>query len=125
MGLQFKWNPQKAEANFEKHGVTFVEAATVFADPLAGIKSDPDHSEAEDRYPIIGMSKKFRLLVVVFTERDRRFVLSAHGLQPKQRESNMSKDNVGKSKPCVKNMIFPAHFPIGMQRSTSRAQRKA
>lgn len=69
MGLRFEWNHQKAEANLKNHGVTFVEASTVFADPLAGIKSDPDHSEAEDRHIIIGMSKKFRILLVVFTER--------------------------------------------------------
>jgi len=70
MGLRFEWDPQKAETNFRNHGVTFVEASTVFADPLAGIKDDPDHSETEDRFIIMGMSKKFRLLVVVFTERN-------------------------------------------------------
>jgi uncharacterized protein len=70
MGLYFEWDPKKAETNFRKHGVTFVEASTVFADPLAGIKDDSDHSETEGRYIIIGMSKKFRILVVIFTERN-------------------------------------------------------
>lgn len=69
MGLQFQWDTKKATANFKKHGVTFVEAATVFGDALAGIEDDPSHSETEDRYIIIGMSEKFRILVVAFTER--------------------------------------------------------
>ncbi len=69
MGLRFIWDPKKAEANFKKHGVTFGEAATVFGDPLAGIKDDPDHSDFEDRSIIIGMSQKFRILITVFTER--------------------------------------------------------
>jgi hypothetical protein len=70
MGLRFEWDPKKAEKNFRDHGVLFVEASTVFADPLAGIRDDPDHSEAEERCIIIGMSKQFRILVVVFTERN-------------------------------------------------------
>ncbi|MDZ7292655.1 MAG: BrnT family toxin [candidate division KSB1 bacterium] len=70
MGLRFEWDSKKAETNIKNHGVTFVEASTVFADPLARIKDDPDHSETEERYIIIGMSQKFRILVVVFTERN-------------------------------------------------------
>ena len=50
--------------------MTFGEAATVFADPLAGMKDDPDHSDFEDRFIIIGMSQKFRILVTGFTERN-------------------------------------------------------
>ena len=70
MALRFSWDPNKAEINFKKHGVTFSEAATVFADPLAGIKDNPNHSDFEDRFLIIGMSQKFRILVTVFTERN-------------------------------------------------------
>jgi uncharacterized DUF497 family protein len=69
MALRFSWDPNKAEMNFKKHGVTFNEAATIFADPLAGIKDDPDHSDFEERFIMIGMSQKFRILVTVFTER--------------------------------------------------------
>jgi hypothetical protein len=70
MGLRFEWDAEKASSNFKKHGVSFLEAATVFADPLAGIKDDPDHSENEKRFIIVGYSQKFRPLVVVFTERN-------------------------------------------------------
>lgn len=70
MGLRFEWNPEKAKSNLKKHGVTFAEAATVFGDALAGIRDDLDHSETEERHIIIGMSQKFRILVVIFAERN-------------------------------------------------------
>ena len=68
MGLRFEWDPDKAASNLHKHDVSFLEAATVFGDPLGGIIDDPNHSTTEARLIIIGMSEKFRLLVVVFTE---------------------------------------------------------
>lgn len=54
----------KAVANAQKHGVTFDEASTVFGDPPALLMPDPDHSEGEARYVLLGMSAKQRLLVV-------------------------------------------------------------
>jgi uncharacterized DUF497 family protein len=69
MNLQFEWNARKAEANLRKHGVAFDEALTVFADPLARIFDDSDHSVNERREIIIGYSAKPRLLVVSFTDR--------------------------------------------------------
>ena len=52
----FEWDPAKAAANVEKHGVPFEEAVTVFQNPLAKVHSDPDHSEAEPREILIGHS---------------------------------------------------------------------
>jgi len=49
MSLQFEWDSKKAKANKVKHGVSFEEAITVFADPLARIFEDPEHSETERR----------------------------------------------------------------------------
>lgn len=72
MDLQFEWDDAKAKANLTKHGVAFDEALSVFADPLARIFDDPDHSEDETRELIIGFSTKPRLLVVGFTERAGR-----------------------------------------------------
>jgi len=69
MALVFEWDAAKAHANRRKHGVTFEEAATVFANSLARIFPDPDHSSTEERELIIGHSAKARLLVVSFTER--------------------------------------------------------
>ena len=70
MSIRFQWDPQKAARNAIKHGVTFLEAATVFQDPLAFIFDDEEHSDEEHREIIIGHSKRRRLLVVSFTERD-------------------------------------------------------
>ena len=69
MGLEFEWDRDKAASNLKKHGVAFEEAMTVFADPLARIFDDPDHSSDERRELIIGFSEKSHLLVVGFTER--------------------------------------------------------
>jgi uncharacterized protein len=69
METQFEWDPDKAEANVRKHGVTFDEASSVFADPLAAIFDDEDHSTEEQREVIIGYSIQGRLIVAAFTER--------------------------------------------------------
>ena len=64
--MRFSWDARKAAANHRKHGVTFEEATTVFADPLALIVGDPMHA---DRGVIIGESALRRTLVTVFAER--------------------------------------------------------
>ena len=68
MSLRFEWDARKALTNQVKHGVSFEEAMSVFTDPLARIFDDPDHSVAESREIIIGLSQKQQLLVVCFTE---------------------------------------------------------
>jgi uncharacterized DUF497 family protein len=72
MTPEFEWNAQKAAENVKNHGVDFRDALTVFADPLANIFADPDHSRNERRELIIGHSANQRLLIVSFTERGRR-----------------------------------------------------
>jgi hypothetical protein len=62
--IEFKWDSQKAESNTKKHGISFEEAKTVFHDEKALLIHDPDHSEMEDRFILLGMSHKIRLLVV-------------------------------------------------------------
>jgi uncharacterized protein len=69
MGLRFTWDHRKAATNRRKHGVTFEEAATAFGDPLSLTVPDPDHSETEDRFVLLGLSVRQRLLVVVHVER--------------------------------------------------------
>ncbi len=70
MGTRFEWDESKALLNEQKHGVSFDEAATVFADPLSLTIVDETHSDEEDRFVDIGESSSGRLLVVVYTERD-------------------------------------------------------
>ena len=66
--MRFEWDDEKAQANIEKHGVTFGEATEVFYDPNALEDYDPEHSDEEERFFIIGMSSR-RLLYVVYAER--------------------------------------------------------
>ena len=62
--LKFEWDPKKAAANLRKHGVSFNDAQTVFADENAKLIDDPDHSDEEDRFVLLGLSSSLRLLVV-------------------------------------------------------------
>ena len=62
--MKFEWDEEKAAANFAKHGVSFEEAQAVFDDPLNVDFYDPDHSDDEHRYIIIGESQQKRLLLV-------------------------------------------------------------
>lgn len=71
VGYDFDWDPEKAKANVGKHGVSFPEAVTAFGDPLSMNMPDPDHSEEEHRFIVLGMSDRYRLLVVSYTERPR------------------------------------------------------
>jgi uncharacterized DUF497 family protein len=93
MDLQFEWDDAKAKANVKKHGVAFDEALTVFADPLARIFDDPDHSEGELRELMVGFSTKPRLLVVGFTERSGRVRL-IHARRATKAERKRHEENV-------------------------------
>jgi uncharacterized DUF497 family protein len=78
MSSEFEWDLVKASANQERHGVSFVEAATVFFDPLSVTVADPLHSIDEQRFVITGLSYQHRLLVVVHADRgDRIRIISA------------------------------------------------
>ena len=62
--MNFVWDSSKEKINISKHKVTFEEAKSVFYDPIAKLIHDPDHSAEEDRFIILGLSKKLNLLVV-------------------------------------------------------------
>jgi hypothetical protein len=62
--LSFEWDERKAAANAKKHGVSFDEAKSVFVDEQAKLIADPDHSEDEDRFVLLGLSEALRLLLV-------------------------------------------------------------
>ncbi|HEA68661.1 MAG TPA: BrnT family toxin [Desulfobacterales bacterium] len=90
--LSFEWGIQKAKSNEQKHGITFDEASTVFSDPLSLAIQDPLHSENEERFIIIGVSHKNRILIVAHTERgDNIRIISARKATKNERsyyESN-------------------------------------
>ena len=69
MALQFEWDSKKAKQNLLKHGISFEEALTVFADPLAKIFDDEEHSADERREIVIGHSARNHLVLVCFTAR--------------------------------------------------------
>ena len=88
MPLGFEWDDDKASSNLAKHGVSFPEAATVFADPLSLTIPDPAHSQVEDRFVIIGSSYQGKLLVVVHTDRgDNIRVISTRRASKRERKA--------------------------------------
>jgi uncharacterized DUF497 family protein len=92
LALEFEWDAQKAAANLTKHKVSFVEAATVFGDPLGRIVADPRHSSEEERFALLGLSQDQRLLVVMYVDRGEAIRLisarRATGRERKNYEEN-------------------------------------
>lgn len=86
--MKFEWDDEKAQANLEKHGVSFGEATEVFYDPNALEDYDPAHSDEEARFFIIGLSSR-RLLYVVYAERtgDVVRIISARKADKAEREN--------------------------------------
>jgi hypothetical protein len=89
--MRFEWDPKKARSNLSKHGVSFEEASTTFADPQSITRFDPDHSEDEDRFVLLGASHAGRLLVVVHTDRgDSIRIISARLATKRERRDYAS-----------------------------------
>ena len=85
--MEFEWDDGKAETNETKHGVTFAEAMTVFADTLSATGYDPGHSDEEDRFLTMGMSIDGRVLVVSHTDRgDVIRIISAREASRRERK---------------------------------------
>lgn len=86
MGYEFEWDPAKERSNRRKHGVSFDEATTVFADPFSLNMPDPSHSVGEERFLVLGRSSKARLLMVAYAERGPRTrLISARKASPGER----------------------------------------
>ncbi len=73
--LKFEWNLAKASSNIKKHGISFEEARTVFDDDFARLLHDPDHSEGEERFILLGMSYTLKILTVVHCYRDEEGII--------------------------------------------------
>ncbi len=87
--LSFEWDIVKASTNKKKHGVSFEEAKTVFLDPNARVIADPDHSDKEERFVILGFSERLRILVVCHCYRKEDSVIriiSARKAEKHERE---------------------------------------
>jgi len=84
--MEFEWDPEKAEANAAKHGITFHEAATLFGDPLALSFPDPDHSVDENHFITFRLSRFHQQLVVSHTYRAGRVrIISARLMTRRER----------------------------------------
>jgi len=68
--LKFDWDKNKATKNLVKHKVSFEEAQSVFDDDFARLIPDPDHSENEERFILLGLSCSLKVLVVVHCYKD-------------------------------------------------------
>ncbi len=88
VGYKFERDAKKAAANLKKHGVSFEEAITAFGDPLSMNMRDPDHSESEQRYIVLGLSERYRLVVVSYTEiEERTRIISARQVTRTERKA--------------------------------------
>jgi uncharacterized DUF497 family protein len=88
--LSFVWDETKNRSNQKKHGVSFEEAQTVFFDENAIQYSDPDHSDSEDRFIMLGLSAKLNTLVVCHCYREggnKIRIISARKATKKERQS--------------------------------------
>lgn len=85
--INFIWDKNKAKLNIEKHKLSFEEAVTVFADPLAFIFDDEEHSRIEQRALIIGHTNKNKIIIVSFTERNQHIrIISARRVTKKEKQ---------------------------------------
>ena len=87
--IEFQWDPAKARDNLKKHGVSFHEAKSVFFDEYARQFFDYEHSEEEERFIMLGVSHRMRILVVCHCERERGSVIrivSARKATAKERQ---------------------------------------
>ena len=87
--LTFDWDPRKDAANRKKHDVSFHEAKTAFTDEFGRLMADPDHSELEDRFILLGTSIHSRLLVVCHCVRDGETIriISARKADKRERKT--------------------------------------
>ena len=69
--LRFEWDQKKGKANAKKHGVSFEDAQTTFYDEQAIVFDDPDHSDEEDRFILLGTNHKLNTLVVCHCYREK------------------------------------------------------
>ena len=85
--MRVTWDPRKATANLKKYKISFEEASTALADPLAITGADPDHSVGEARWITFGYSTRQRLLAVAHTEEDDivRIISARAATRPERR----------------------------------------
>jgi uncharacterized DUF497 family protein len=87
--IRFEWDPRKSRVNKAKHGIEFDEARTAFLDENARVIPDPEHSEGEERFVLMGLSVQLRVLIVCHCYREDQGVIriiSARRADPSERK---------------------------------------
>jgi len=87
--IRFTWNETKAQANLLKHKISFNEAVSVFSDDNARLIYDPDHSLEEERFLLLGLSYKLKVLIVVHcmrNENNEMRIISARKASKKEQK---------------------------------------
>lgn len=94
--MPFEWHTKKANSNFEKHGVSFSEAATVFDDPLQAHYPDDAHSVGEQRFVCLGVSAQGRFLKLAYTEREPGTIriITAREMTPNEKREYESQSDL-------------------------------
>ena len=93
--IRFEWDARKARTNLAKHGVSFEEASTAFYDELGLLLDDPDATVQEDRFVLLGMSSRLRLLVVVHAFREPNETIRIISARPAvQYEADLCQDQL-------------------------------
>jgi hypothetical protein len=89
MVLEFEWDPGKERENRKKHGISFEEAKTVFGDPLARTRPDPEHAmPGEERWVAVGQSYSGKLILVAYEDRNRKVrIISARRATARERKA--------------------------------------
>ncbi|MGA7237452.1 MAG: BrnT family toxin [Bryobacteraceae bacterium] len=80
--IVFAWDPRKARSNLAKHGVSFEEAQTVFLDEHARLIDDPDHSNGEEQFLLLGLSLQARCLIVSHCYRESDSIIRLISARP-------------------------------------------
>ena len=88
--IRFVWDDRKARSNLAKHGISFEEAQTVFLDEDARLIDDPDHSEGEERFVILGYSLRAKCLIVSHCYRDEESVIRLISARPATKQEERS-----------------------------------
>ena len=97
MTIRFEWDPAKNTINLKKHHVSFEEASTVFLDENGLFIADPDHSDKEDRFILLGLSSSLRILIVCHCYRSKGGVIRIISAQKADR--NERQDYLRRFKP--------------------------
>lgn len=121
--LRFEWDPKKNRENRRRHKILFEEAETVFADEHGLLMADPDHSEDEDRFILLGLSANLRLLVVCHTYREKDEMIDSFRPAKRTGQSGPNTTDGGDNEKALR--LFPGQTESLRQTAEERSHASA